>query len=67
MVAINKIREDGYAFIETLENERFTIAIPVGEPAFCAIGLSGWIPKHSVAEIYQELQKAAIEISDLTH
>ncbi|WP_158969618.1 IclR family transcriptional regulator [Paraglaciecola sp. L3A3] len=67
MIQINKIRTNGYAFVETLDKDHFTVAIPVGEPAFCAIGISGWIPEASVKEIYTELKKVADEISDLTH
>lgn len=65
MTAISRIRERGYARISVGENhDKHTIALPVSEPAFAAIGLSGWIPEGNTEAIVDALRGAAAEIRD---
>ncbi|AWB65252.1 transcriptional regulator [Saccharobesus litoralis] len=66
LAEVNKTRENGYAYVETVENTRQTVAVPVGNPAFCAIGVSGWIPATAVPEIYAELKIVAEKIDEQT-
>lgn len=61
---IYSIRELGYARIEThAEAQQHTIAVPVGDPVTCAIGVSGWIPESATADIVADLQASAAAIS----
>jgi len=54
---IQHTRTLGYARFETkVETHQYTIAVTVGQPVVCAIGVSGWIPETSTAEIVKELR-----------
>ena len=52
------IRKQGYANLAT-EEKNSTVAVSVGTPAICAIGLSGWIPESAVVELHKELRAVA--------
>ena len=58
---VARVREMGYANTDTGEKNS-TVAVAVGEPSFCAIGMSGWIPESAVEELYRELVLVEREI-----
>ena len=60
---LNKIRENSYARVE-VKPEQHTIAVHVGEPAYAAVGVSGWIPAEATASILEVLNKAASRIGE---
>ena len=60
---IQQIREKGFAYIKTNDID-YTIAIAVGKPAFCAIGISGNLSSSSVDEIVQALHEVAQKIEN---
>ncbi|WAJ72124.1 IclR family transcriptional regulator [Catenovulum adriaticum] len=66
MASIKQIRQQGYSYIQT-QTDKHTLAVAVGEPAFCAIALSGWIPENSVAELVQPLKQVAQQINEIAH
>ena len=63
---VNQTREKGYSYLQT-DTDTFTLAVPVGHPAFCAIALSGWISKSSVEELIPRLQDVAKTINESMH
>lgn len=60
---VQDTRKQGYSFVQTTEKDH-TLAITVGEPAFCAIGVSGWLPESIVSEILPALEAAAQQIKE---
>lgn len=65
LASVNETRERGFAYIQT-EEQSHTIAVTIGEPAICAVAISGWVPESAVAEISAALQQVAAEISAKT-
>lgn len=61
---IRVVRRQGYAYIETDPEHNRTIAIPIGNPAHSAIGLSGWIPPTSTARMFETLCNVAAIIEE---
>lgn len=58
-------RAQGYARVRVGPNQdRHTIAIGVSEPAFAAIGMSGWIPEEATPAIVSALKEAAARIGE---
>lgn len=57
LIALNKIRTDGYArILSRPEQDIHTIAVTVGKPIYAAIGLSGWIPEANTPQIVSALK-----------
>lgn len=65
LLEIEKTRQQGYAYVKTDDNT--TIAVNVGEPAVCAIGMSGWFPESVVEELSEALKEVAKEIAEDMH
>lgn len=54
---VQNTRNLGYARFETkVKTHQHTIAVTVGDPVVCAIGVSGWIPESVTGEIVEELK-----------
>jgi len=65
MEAIERVRSQGFARVRVGENhDRHTVALPVTQPAFAAIGMSGWIPEDNTQAIVDALREAAAEIQE---
>lgn len=65
LAVLGETRAQGYARIRVGENQdRHTIAIGVSDPAFAAIGMSGWIPEEATSEIVAALRAAAVNIAE---
>jgi DNA-binding IclR family transcriptional regulator len=63
LVALGDIRHRGYARLRVKdEREQHTVAITVGQTAYAAIGLSGWIPEAAMPTMLEALRVAAAEI-----
>jgi len=61
--ALAGIRRQGYARLRVKdEREQHTVAITVGQTAYAAIGLSGWIPEASMPTMLDALRIAAADI-----
>lgn len=61
--ALGEIRRQGYARLRVKdEREQHTVAITVGQTAYAAIGLSGWIPEAAMPTLLDALHAAAAEI-----
>ncbi|WP_017446899.1 IclR family transcriptional regulator [Gayadomonas joobiniege] len=63
---LEEIREQGYAYVQTAE-EHYTLAVAVGQPAFCAIAFSGWIAPSMVDELVNPLREIAEVINQIPH
>lgn len=61
LVAVEETKKQGYSYVET-DKENYTLAITIGDPVSCAIGVSGWIPKSLVDEILPNLKNVAQQI-----
>lgn len=53
------IRKQGYAYVETENADQHTLAVVVGKPVFCAIGVSGWIPPTATVDLVRALMDVA--------
>jgi DNA-binding IclR family transcriptional regulator len=63
LVELREIRAKGYARVLVDPQHHYhTIAVPVGDPAHSAIGVSGWIPKANTKTIVAALHAAAAQI-----
>lgn len=61
--AVHRVRDDGYARLRVSdEREQHTVAITIGDPAYAAIGFSGWIPEAAMPEMLAALRRAAAAI-----
>ncbi|WP_440874411.1 IclR family transcriptional regulator [Thalassotalea sp. PLHSN55] len=60
---VEKTRQQGYSYVQTTEKDH-TLAITVGQPAFCAIGISGWLPDSIVSELLPALLEVAEQIKE---
>src|SRR3546814_6545449 len=60
MAAIEAVRQLGYArvCVDPVE-DRHTVAVPVSNLSFAAVGMSGWIPEQNNAPIVEALTNAA--------
>lgn len=63
---VNEVRSKGYCYKETEQNN-YTLAVAVGNPAFCGIALSGWIPNNLVADLIKPLKEVADVINSIPH
>lgn len=63
LTLVEKTRQQGYSIVKTNEKDH-TLSITVGEPAFCAIGISGWLPESVVSELLPALQAVAEKINE---
>lgn len=60
LAALRDVRARGYArLMVNEERDQHTVAIAIGEPAYVAIGLSGWIPEAAMPAMLAALQDAA--------
>lgn len=67
LAALNEIRERGYARLRVGEGqEQHTVAITVGQTAFAAIGVSGWVPESTMPAMLAALHDAATQITPQT-
>lgn len=66
LAKISQIREQNYAYVHTHDSQ-YTLAVAVGQPAFCAIALSGWIAPSMVEELVKPLSEIANVINQLPH
>lgn len=65
VAALEQVRALGFArVLVSEEDDRHTVAVGVGHPAFAAVAVSGWIPEQNMPMIVEALQQAAQEISD---
>ncbi|WP_243042872.1 IclR family transcriptional regulator [Dyella sedimenti] len=56
-------REQGYARVHVAdERDHHIVAVPVGNPVYAGIAMSGWIPESATAELVEALLSAAREI-----
>lgn len=60
---LHEIREQGYARVQ-VKPEQHTIAVHVGEPAYAAVGVSGWIPSEATKSILDVLNNAAQQLGE---
>jgi DNA-binding IclR family transcriptional regulator len=68
LTALDRIRKLGYALVPVpqVENRR-TLAVSIGKPAYAAIGLSGAFPDEQVPELLGALNRSVQQIeSDVT-
>ena len=56
------IRQQGYAYVQTHNAHQHTVSVAVGDPAVCAVAVSGWIPPAATAELIAELNSVADDI-----
>ncbi|WP_231621775.1 IclR family transcriptional regulator [Sphingomonas sp. 37zxx] len=59
---LEEIRQRTYARVVVGADDRHTVAVGVGRPAFAAVALSGWIPEEATPRIVIALQEAAEHI-----
>lgn len=60
---LSTIRADGYAYVQTLIPDIYTLAVPVGKPAYAAIGFSGRFGPKQLPELVEALRATAETIS----
>ena len=56
------IRRQGYAYVQTHNADQHTVSVAVGDPAVCAVAVSGWIPPAATAELVTVLGSVADDI-----
>ncbi|WP_448249661.1 helix-turn-helix domain-containing protein [Thalassotalea agariperforans] len=61
LTVVAKTRERSFSYVKT-DEQTSTLAIAIGEPAFCAIGVSGWIPEKNLNDILPSLKAVAKQI-----
>lgn len=60
---LEEVRQDGFIrFRGSTGEDRHTIAIAVGNPAYAGIGLSGWLPEAATPNLLAALKAAADQI-----
>jgi DNA-binding IclR family transcriptional regulator len=60
---LEKTRTQGFARVHVAdERDHHIVAVPVGNPVYAGIAMSGWIPESATAELVEALLSAAREI-----
>lgn len=62
LAQLRVIRRQGYAYVRTHNANQHTVSVVVGDPAVCAVAVSGWIPPTATAELVAELNAVAEDI-----
>lgn len=63
LATLARTREQGYARVHVAdERDHHIVAVPVGNPVYAGIAMSGWIPESATAELVEALLSAAREI-----
>lgn len=64
LAALARIRSQGYARVHVADDrDHHIVAVPVGNPVYAGIAMSGWIPEAATGELVEALLSAAQEIS----
>jgi DNA-binding IclR family transcriptional regulator len=63
LATLEKTRTQGFARVHVAdERDHHIVAVPVGNPVYAGIAMSGWIPESATVELVEALLSAAREI-----